>query len=170
MLPVSPEWLTNALRQSGTLLVGRVLSVDEGANAAFNSAARHLTATYSADATPDAPRKLFLKRNLPEPLAVRAGAREVAFYQFTRMMATPLSMLAPCYGASFDATSGDSWLLLRDISETHEAPVTREQSMAGAGVPSDARLGAIVKALAALHAAWWEHQALGIDSLQISEW
>jgi thiamine kinase-like enzyme len=167
---VSPEWLTNALRQSGVLAKGRVVSVEQRANSAFNSAACHLRAIYSADATGNMPRHLFIKRNLAEPWAVRAGAREVAFYQVASAMAPPLSMLVPCYGASFDATSGDSWLLLRDVSETHEGPVTREQSMAGVGVPSDTRLRAIVEALASLHAAWWEHPALGTGALLVSEW
>ena len=168
--PVSPEWLTNALRQSGVLAEGRVVSVEQSANSAFNSAACHLQVAYSADAVPNAPRQLFIKRNLAEPWAVRAGAREVAFYQVASTMVPPLSMLVPCYGASFDATSGDSWLLLRDVSETHEGPVTREQSMAGVGVPSDAQLRAIVEALARLHAAWWEHPALGTGALLVSEW
>lgn len=168
--PVSPEWLTNALRQSGVLLEGRVVSVEHSANAAFHSAASHLQVAYSADATGNMPRHLFIKRNLAEPWAVRAGAREVAFYQVANTMVPPLSMLVPCYGASFDTTSGDSWLLLRDISETHEGPVTREQSLAGVGVPADAPLRAIVEALARLHAAWWEHPALGTGALLLSEW
>lgn len=101
---------------------------------------------------------------------MRAGAREVAFYQVAATMADRLPMLVPCYGASYDAASGDSWLLLRDVSETHRAPATREQIIAGEGVPSNEQLTAIVEALAGLHAAWWEHPALGTGSLLVSEW
>ena len=166
----SPTWLTEALRQSGALPVGSVLRVEEQTNAAFNSTARHLYVTYAPDTPSDAPQRLFFKRNLPEPWAIRAGAREVAFYQVAATMADRMPMLVPCYGASYDATSGDSWLLLRDVSETHAAPVTREQLMAVTVIPSEEQLAAIVVALAGLHAVWWQHPALGADHLLVSEW
>ena len=147
-----------------------MLRVEEQANAAFNSAAHHLYVAFSDDAPADAPRRLFFKRNLPEPWAVRAGAREVAFYQGAATMPDRLPMLVPCYGAAYDAATGDSWLLLRDVSQTHGAPVTREQLMTGMGVPSDVQLTAIVAALAGLHAAWWQHPTLGAGHLLVSEW
>ncbi|MGE5333827.1 MAG: phosphotransferase [Nitrososphaerota archaeon] len=168
--PPTPEWLTEVLHRSGLLTSGSVVRAEESANAAFNSAARHLHITYSSDVPPDLPQWLFFKRNLPEAWAQRAGAREVAFYQVAATMADRLPMVVPCYGAAYDATSGDSWLLLQDVSATHVAPVTREQSINGAGVPTDAQLTAIVEALAGLHAAWWEHPALGRESLVVSEW
>ncbi len=168
--PLTPEWLTTALRQSGLLPTGQVTCVEERANAAFNSAARHLRLTYSPDAPPDMPLWLFFKRNIPEAWAVRAGAREVAFYQVAATMTDYPPMLATCYGSAYDVTSGDSWLLLRDISATHTPPVTREQLIAGRGVPPDDQLAAIVEALAGLHAAWWEHPALGTGKLLVSEW
>lgn len=166
----TPEWLTNALRQSGLLTTGSVLRADESANAAFNSTVHHLRITYSSDAPPNLPQRMFFKRNLPEAWAQRAGAREVAFFQVAATMSERLPMIVPCYGAAYDATSGDSWLLLSDVSATHAAPVTREQSINGAGVPTDEQLTAIVEALAGLHAAWWEHPALGAGNLLVSEW
>lgn len=168
--PLTPEWLTTALRQSDMLPTGQVTRVEERANAAFNSAARHLHLTYSPDAPPDMPLRLFFKRNLPEAWAVRAGAREVAFYQVAATMADRLPMLATCYGSSYDDERGDSWLLLRDVSATHTSPVTREQLIAGSGVPPDDQLVAVVEALAGLHATWWEHPALGTGKLLVSEW
>ena len=167
--PPAPEWLTDALRQCGLLTSGRVLRADVSSNAAFNSTACHLHVTYSSDAPPNLPRQLFFKRNLAEAWAVRAGAREVAFYQVARTMVDRLPMIVPCYGAAYDAASGASWLLLRDISETHRAPVTREQIIAGTDILADDQLTAIVEALAGLHAAWWEHPALGAGSLLVSE-
>ena len=167
--PPPPEWLTDTLRRSGLLPSGHVLRVEDSSNAAFNSAACHLRITYSPDAPPNLPQRLFFKRNLPEEWAVRAGAREVAFYHVAAAMADRLPMLAPCYGAAYDAASGDSWLLLRDVSETHRAPATREQIIAGEGLPPEQQLLAIVEALAGLHAAWWEHPALGTGSLLVSE-
>ena len=168
--PLTPEWLTDTLRQSGALTSGRVLRVEDSANAAFNSVAGHLRLTYSSDAPPSLPQRLFFKRNLREEWAVRAGAREVAFYQVAAAMADRLAMIVPCYGAAHDAATGDSWLLLRDVSETHRAPVTREQIILGEGIPPDEQLTALVEALAGLHAAWWEHPSLGTGSLLLSEW
>jgi len=147
-----------------------VLRVEDNANDAFNSTARHLLLTYSHDAPADMPPRLFFKRNLPEAWAVRAGEREIAFYQAAASMADHLPMLTRCYGSAYDAASGDSWLLLRDVSATHSAPVSRAQLMAGTAVPPAEQLAAIVEALAGLHAAWWEHPALGTGSLLVSEW
>lgn len=163
-------WLTDVLRQSGALTTGSVTSCEVADNAAFNSSARHLYLTYSADAPGDAPQRLFLKRNLPEAWAIRAGAREVAFYTASTSMADCLPMLPSCYGVAYDSASGASWLLLCDLSETHEPPVTRAQLIAGEDVPSDERLLAIVEAVAGLHAAWWEHPSLAEGALQVSEW
>ena len=97
-------------------------------------------------------------------------AREVAFYQVAATMADHLPMLTTCYGSSYDDERGDSRLLLRDVSATHISPVTREQLIAGSSVPPDDQLAAVVEALAGLHAAWWEHPALGIGKLPVSEW
>ena len=168
--PQTSQWLTDTLRQSGLLTSGRVLRAADSSNAAFNSAACHLRLTYSSDAPSNLPQWLFFKRNLPEEWAVRAGAREVAFYQVAATMADRLPMIPACYGAAYDAATGDSWLLLRDVSETHRAPVTREQIIVGEGAPPDEQLPALVVALAGLHAAWWEHPSLGTGSLLLSEW
>ena len=105
--PPPPEWLTDTLRRSGLLPSGHVLRVEDSSNAAFNSAACHLRVSYSSDAPPDLPQRLFFKRNLPEEWAVRAGAREVAFYQVAATMVDRLPMLTPCYGSAYDAVSGD---------------------------------------------------------------
>ena len=48
--PVTPEWLTEALRDANILPSGSVIGCETRANAAFNSAASHLTLTYSAAA------------------------------------------------------------------------------------------------------------------------
>jgi len=69
-------------------------------------------------------------------------------------------MLALCYGAAYDEATGDSYCLLEDLSETHVPPVTRQQAMSRAGVPSEAQLAGIVDALAGFHAFWREHPRL----------
>ena len=106
--PLTPEWLTAALRQSSMLPTGQVTRVEERDNAAFNSAARHQCLTYSPDPPPEMPTRLFFKRNIPEAWAVRAGAREVAFYQVAATMADLLPMVATCYSSAYDEASVDS--------------------------------------------------------------
>ncbi len=166
---ITPDWLTSALREGGALPQGEVVAVSQRANDAFNSAAVHLEVTYSSDAPETAPRRLFLKRAIAADWALRAGAREVAFYQFVAPHRARLPMLVPCYAAAVDATSGHSFCLLGDVSETHAPPVTRAQLIAGV-VPAEALLDQVVDALAAFHAFWWEHPLLGQSAFELPSW
>ena len=168
--PATPAWLTSVLREAGQLPQGEVVALAPLANAAFNSAALHLEATYSADAPAEAPRCLFLKRNLDQQWAIKAGAREVAFYALAAPYREHLPMLVPCYAAAVDAVSGHSFCLLLDVTHTHTAPVTREQLLAWKGVPSEAQLHQIVDAIAGFHAFWWEHPSLGQNATELSDW
>jgi hypothetical protein len=102
--------------------------------------------------------------------AREAGAWEVGFYQVAAQQGARLPMVLPCYLAASDRATDRSILLLRDVSETHSAPVTRDQLIARQGVPPQAQLDACVDALAAFHAAWWEHPTLGEGVAQRSNW
>lgn len=153
--------LTAILREAGALPRGVVVGVAVRANAAFNSAVAHLTVAYSPDAPPDAPTALLLKRNLEADWAVRDGATEVAFYRLVAPLAARLPMLLRAVVAAHDPASGDSLLLLPDLSATHATPTERARVLALEGVPTDAQLDGIAEALAAFHAHWWEHPALG---------
>ena len=164
----TPQWLTAILRREGVLPQGAVVAVARRANDAFNSAITHLDLTYSADAPPAAPRALFLKRSLGADWAVRAGAREVAFYRLVASLAADLPMLARCYDAAHDPASGASHLLLRDLSDTHAPPLSRERIIALDALPAPAHLDGVIEALAGFHAFWWEHPALGTGPLPVS--
>ncbi len=168
--PITAEWLTDTLRAAGALPRGEVVAVAPRANAAFNSAAAHLDVAYSPDAPASAPRRLFLKRNVDTAWGRAAGKSEVAFYRLAAPHQDQLPMLVPCYAAEHDPETGNSCLLLLDVSETHVAPVTRDQQIAGAGVPPAPLLDLAVDALAAFHAYWWEHPALGQDSATEVTW
>ena len=167
--PITPAWLTSALRESGALPAGEVATVIQQANAAFNSAAAHLEVAYSSEAPTTAPRRLFLKRSIAAEWALRAGAREVAFYQLVAPHRERLPMLVPRYAAAVDAQTGHSFCLLHDVSETHEPPITRERLIAG-GAPSQARLHQVVDALAGFHTFWWEHPGLCQGIFEGSSW
>ena len=159
--PVTPEWLTLALREAGALPTGTVVAAETRANSAFNSAAAHLTLTYSDNAPVDAPRALFLKRNLPVDWAIEAGRDEIAFYQATAPQHARLPMLLPCYAALVDEARGASTLLMPDVSATHAPPLHRDDQLDGRSVPDAAALDQAIDALAAFHAAWWERSELG---------
>jgi hypothetical protein len=150
-----PAWLTDALHTEGVLGRGEVVSVDRRANDAFNSQIAHLTVSYTPNAPASVPKHVLLKLNHEH-----AGVFEARLYTVAGQLRTELPMLARCYGAAYDASTGDSVCLLEDLSETHAAPITREQAMAGNGVPTDGQLDGIVDALAAFHAYWWEHPRL----------
>lgn len=167
---ITPTWLTAALQAGGALPRGAVQAVTAQANAAFNSAALHLTVTYTSDALSEAPTRLFLKRNLATEWAREAGAWEVSFYQLAAPYMADLPMLVPCYLAAYDRASDRSAILLADVSATHAPPVTRDQLIALDGVPPDDQLDAIIDTYARFHAFWWEHPALGAGVGQVSPW
>ncbi len=167
---ITLAWLTAALQVGGALPRGAVQAVTAQANAAFNSAALHLTVTYTSDAPPEAPTRLFLKRNLATEWARESGAWEVSFYQLAAPCMADLLMLVPCYLAAYDRASDRSAILLADVSATHAPPVTRDQLIALDGVPPDDQLDAIIDTYARFHAFWWEHPALGAGVGQVSPW
>lgn len=158
--PITTAWLTEALRTAGVLPSGAVIAVEQRANEAFNSTAAHLILTYSADAPGDAPRALFLKRNINSEWAIASARDETRFYQAALRRHPRLTMIVPCYLAAFDAQRNASSLLLADVSATHEPPRTRADLLRGAGVPDETALDQTIDALAAFHASWWERPEL----------
>jgi len=161
--PITPEWLTEILHAHDALPQGRVVAITHRGNDAFNSAIVHLSITYSEDAPSTAPQRLFLKRNIEADWGKRAGAREVAFYKLVAPLAEQLPMIIHCYAAEYDKASGTSYILLRDVSETHTPPVTRAQLIAYEGVPNQVQLEQIVDTVAQFHAFWWQHPLLDKD-------
>src|SRR5579871_54934 len=169
--PITPDWLTAVLRQSGVLRQGTVTDVESEQINAFNSATSRLFVQYSADATPEAPTRLILKRNIATDRGSEDGADEVQFYTLVSTLPDHPGIIVPCYAAVYDEASGDSYLLLRDLSATHRPPLTREQQIGLVeNVPSAADLAAVVEALARLHAYWWEHPLLETDRFIIGYW
>jgi hypothetical protein len=169
--PITPGWLTAVLRASGALVDGEVLAVTSTPTSAFNSATSHLRLRYSEDAAPGLTSSMILKRNIPEPWGVEAGAQEVAFYQLIAALPSPPPAIVPCYAAAYDPASGDSYLLLHDLSATHAHPVTRDQQISIVeGVPPAHQIDRVVDALAQHHAYWWDHARLGGGAFEIGYW
>lgn len=167
---ITPNWLTAVLRRESVLEAGHVESVTIGANPAFNSAISHLRVVYGPGSSPDAPQALVLKRNLSEEWARRGGKSEVEFYSEVRSWRDELPMIVPCYDAAYDPSTGDSHLLLLDLSASHEPLITRDEIIALHGVPAEGRLEQAVDIVAGLHSHWWEHPSLVDGTREMSGW
>jgi hypothetical protein len=152
---LTPDRLTEILRTKGVLNRGHVTRVDAAASRSlFVSVVAHLHITYSRDATPGAPERLFLKvsnvtTNAPPP----APPEEIVFYE-SIAAATPDAPVPRCYDAAFSRAPDRSHLLLDDLSSTHGHPPFPL-------TPARAECEAAVDVLARFHAHWWEHPRLG---------
>lgn len=152
----TPEWLTLRLQAAGVLQYGEVISVRISPNAAFNSRAAHLDLQYSIDAPTTAPARVFLKLK-----GEHDGELEVKFYTLCEEFHHRLPMMVRRWAAVYDEESGNSYCLLDDVSTTHRSPVSREDVLAGNGIPTASSLEQIIDILAAFHAFWWEHANIG---------
>jgi len=153
---VTPEWLTQALRESGHLPRGAVAGVQATTEPSYTSTIARLTLTYTHDAPPGAPTRLFLKwsRLDAQQRAVGGAQRrkEVEFHTAVAAM-MPDPPLAHCYLAAYYEETGASHLLFDDMSETHFGGASSRP-------PDRPRCEAVMDAFAAFHAFWWDHPAL----------
>lgn len=169
---LTPAWLRAVLRQSGALPQGEVTTLVQEATGDFRGAQTHrLHVRYSSDAPSTAPKALLLKRNRDSAWARAASAAEVTFYSLLASLPDPPPVTVPCYAAAYDEKSGNSYLLLQDLTGTHVQPRTRQQliSLVDA-VPPPVALEGVVRALAEWHAYWWEHPLLATPAFEVSYW
>ncbi|CCE02275.1 phosphotransferase [Bradyrhizobium sp. STM 3809] len=145
------------MREAGVLVSGAVTNVSVISDRSMLvSRIIRLGLTYGG-AAPDAPKTLILK--LPLPAFAKTmwhdGRHEVTFYrELARMM--PTRLVPGCYGGAFDEDETTWHLLLEDLTDTHQ---TATQWPLPPSVP---HAEAIVRALARLHAAWWDDPRLGV--------
>lgn len=166
-----PAWLTAVLRQAGVLTAGEVIGVETSNAGAFNSKTTRLRISYSVDAAPTTPRHLVLKQNIPGGWSVQAQASEVAFYRIVQALGDHPQVIPPCYAAAHDPTTGSSYILLADRSETHVPPVTRaEQVSIVHSVPMAAYQESVIDTLAQIHAYWWDHPLQETGSFEVGYW
>ncbi|MEA2575149.1 MAG: hypothetical protein QOH93_2447 [Chloroflexia bacterium] len=153
---ITPDWLTTLLRQEGVLGLGEVTEVHIAPREdVWNSRAYRLRLTYRGDAS-GAPSRLFLKLK-----GDNWGREEAAFYRYVRSNGVDLPVLVQCFSSEYDEATGDSHVLLADLSETHFTPFTIAQFRALEVVPEAVYLQQIVDTVAEFHAYWWEHPLLG---------
>lgn len=168
--PITTSWLTATLQQVGLLSHGAVAALTQCATDAFNSDTSFLEVTYIDEVSSALPTHFVLKQNGAADWAKAAGATEVLFYRHIANLSDHPAIIPPCYAAVYDEESGNSFLLLRDLSATHRPPVTRAQQIDLDGVPPKMAIGAVVDALAQLHAYWWEHPLLSAETFTVGHW
>jgi hypothetical protein len=169
--PITPSWLTSVLRKARVLTDGQVLTVSSQTTGAFNSHTQQLKLHYSDDAPPNLATNLIVKSNIPAPWAIEAGAEEVKFYHVAAGMLPSPPAVVPCYAAAYDAASGNSYLLLQDLSNTHAPPITRDQQLSLVnGVPSAVDIERVIDTLAHHHTYWWNHPLLATETFFSGYW
>lgn len=169
--PVTPDWVTTVLRDSGALVQGAVSGVEQEMTGAFNSSTSHLRLEYSPDASSGLPRCLVMKRNIRSAWGTQAGAEEVRFYRCVGSLHDHPPVVPRCYAAVSSEETDDSCILLQDLSATHRPPVTRDQQVGIVeGVPSAPDIASVVETLARLHAYWWQHPLIAAGGFPVGYW
>ena len=162
---VTAEWLTQRLRVNGYLDVGEVVAVGFEDRAKKDRVANRVLVRYSEDVCEDMPRSLIFRFNdngaaKAEDKRICSAVREVVFY--LQMMDEMDDMpLATCYDGGIDAVTGEAYLLLEDLTLTHElAQKSDTPSPYGGWACFDAlpRLcwEGMVDALVQVQAHWWD--------------
>ncbi|MCH7971774.1 MAG: DUF1679 domain-containing protein [Chloroflexi bacterium] len=157
---ITPEWLTQVLRESGAIREATVVQSDAsniGVDQGVVAQVHRLELKYDRT-TEDAPghviAKLALQVNLDSPElgdAVRTlYDREVRFFLD---LAPESGMQTPAvYYANFDPTTGHFIILLEDLSHLRAVDQADESS------PKDS--SAAMRALASMHSKWWNNDEL----------
>lgn len=163
---ITTAWLTSVLHQAGVLERGEVVSFELQATGAFNSQTDHLVLLYSVNTPRNTPTRFVLKRNAQED-----GEYEVKFYNLVASLPDHPRIIIPCYAAAYDKNSGNSHVLLQDLSETHAPPITRDQQInIVEGIPAPLVLEQMLETLAQLHAYWWNHPLLAAEAFEVGYW
>ena len=159
----TPGWFTDVLTEAGYLDPGKVTDVQNvWSTTTIGSFVARLELSYSADAPASAPKKIFLKISDPAKVSNpeidsdvgrRIDKNEIEFYRAVTEITHDLPVVR-CYDAACDMKTGRAYLLLEDLSDTHdqtEWPVP----------PLRAHCEQIMDCLANFHAFWWEDTRLG---------
>ena len=153
----APERLTAVLRRAGVLDRSEVVDVAvETSRDTLISRIARVRITYG-DGQGHGPSHVFFKsqREGIDEQWRKLGRKEVTFYSLVAA-ATPTGLLPRCYDAVVEP-DGLWHLLLEDLTASHEA--LTEWPLP----PPIDKLDAVVAAHARFHAAWWDHERLGVS-------
>jgi Phosphotransferase enzyme family len=155
---MSPEWMTEILRNAGCLAKGHVTSVESvalGGGAGLMSHMSRLVLVYDND-TPGAPSSMIAKLP-PDDAGSRRRGVELGFFAGEAGFYGVLGARSPIrtpryYFVEFDAETGEFLILLEDLSAARLGDQT-------AGC-TEQEAETAVAMLARLHAAWWNDVSL----------
>jgi hypothetical protein len=152
------EHLTEALRTSDTLPDGRVSDVALiGSVKKLRSHTYRLRLDYDSPVI-SAPRSVILKTGHLDDAGrpAYANRKEIAFYREIAPT-LPTGLVPRCFEA-VEVTDTTAWhLLLEDLTESHS--VATEWPLP----PSFEQCQSMIRALAGIHAVWWDHPRLGVS-------
>ncbi|MGJ4926448.1 phosphotransferase [Bradyrhizobium sp. HKCCYLS2038] len=153
-----PAALTATMREAGVLASGVVSDIIVISDRPMLlSRIIRLGVSYSG-AAPNAPETLILKTPMPAFAKTlwRGGRHEVDFYRgLARLM--PAGLVPCSYGGAWDEAALTWHLLLEDLTDTHQTATPWPVP------PALPHAEGIVRALARLHAAWWDDPRLGVS-------
>ncbi len=156
---ITPEWLTQRLRQAGYLPSGRVLSIYRSRVFSNNAESAQIEIDYSADSDISlAPNRLFVKVAHPD-----FTWNQVEFDFYTRL-APEMQQKRPnivwpfpfCYDAVYCEGEPGAHLLLEDLSTSH---VSADVPLP----PTPIQAQGVIDGLAAFHGYWWQDSRLGVE-------
>ena len=145
---ITPEWLTGRLRANGHLPSGEARSVTLGDS--FESTAAFWTPIHVEYAGADDTAPWHMLYKLYREDWYGGGVHETELYAdfVARMHEPPVGV---CYDYAVDDATKTCYLLLQDISKTHDAP--------GDDL-TETDFHAATRSLARFHTHWWEHDWL----------
>lgn len=144
MIPtITPEWLTDRLRKHGALTTGHVTGILPGT--AGCDALLPFQVLYSPDTPASAPPSLLVKTNLKGD---HYGRVEVRLYRDI-LENEPDPPVPPTFDIGLDESTGHSYLLQQDLTDTHHPAVNDDHP------PTIESLGAIIDQIARVHALCW---------------
>lgn len=151
------EYLADVFRRVGAIREGRVRDVAvESSSPQLVSRIIRLRLTY--DGTVGGPASVILKIGIPihrdGPWDI--GRREVEFYTQVAPL-TPTGLVPRCFEAVFDSETREWHLLLEDLTHSHVIATPWPLP------PSLEQCERMVRALARIHAEWWDHPRLGVS-------
>jgi len=163
---VTPEWLTKTLQKQNFADWAHEISV-QAVNCTHHTSTwfadiAFLEVSYSGKETSQVPRQLLLKVSKSDLKSIDLlyGKKEVEFYNLiAKEMYDP--PLVCCYDAVYRPDSGNSHILLRDLSKTHWQPPHPLP-------PSRRACELTMDALAQFHSHWWEHPQLRKELRKLS--
>lgn len=155
---LSPEWLTQALRETDTISDATVTSIDtqiigEGTGLLGQLARVTLEYDRPEEAAPSCLVAKFpsaAEENRQAGMLFRFFERENRFYE---QIAESVELTTPrCFYSAMDPEAGQHVLLLESLSETH----MRDQLVGSS--PEEAEL--VIREVAKMHASWWDSPRL----------